>query len=949
MKPRIWSLSLMLLAALLAAVHAAPNRLLQVPALPDAREKLAGLGLRMYGATDNYLLLEDAGATARALHSLGISRQPINLTPVLPVYLVYLPRTGTIEKIEPLVNVILRDGQMILTQMDNRTALRVSQLGGELIRLPEEAFPIPAAGTRQFPPPAFPDSFIQRLVNRVSQDSIRKQIQRLQDFRTRYSLAESCRAAEQYVYDYFTSLGLDSVALDTYEYEGDTWRNVVGTRLGRANPHKMVIICGHMDCTSEDPDNFAPGAEDNASGTAMAIEAARILAHENLDITVKFIAFTGEEQGLLGSISYAQRMRAIGAEIVGVANFDMIAWPGGLFGVAIYCNRASLPMAQFEEDMARLYTTLDHIIIVGSYGSDQLSFHWFGYPATAGAEYGDFYPHYHTTADTIAYCSMPLAAEVAKMGIATVATLALVPAPPDSFQLRDAGTGGKLLAQWQPNTEPDRAGYKLFWGTDSLTYTDSVQLGLVNSHAITGLQNGTRYHATIKAFDSTGHEGMSAPRCNAIPGAVPLVPAGFAALPFPFGIRLTWQRNAELDLAGYNLYRTTVSGGNYQRLNADPLTDSVYRDSALMSDTMYYYAVAAIDTQHNESPHSPEARGKPITLDHGILLVDETRDGSGQPGNPSDAQVDAFYHDLLRGFNYTDWDAARQGVPLAGDVGPYSTVVWHSDDLQQPIAAPAVPGLANYLAGGGKFWLTGWRPIYNLMNQAGGYPYAFRAGQFPYDWLHLAQAKLSGTPDFIAASGVNGYPSLTIDSTKTLPSLHGKLLSIEADIPRDADTVYKFVSFSGDTLFQGQPVGVRWLSGPSKVIFFGFPLYYTKESEARPAALKVMQDLGEPYALQEALEAKALATRFLGAHPNPFRAGTVIEYTLAEPQPVRVAIYDVRGARVRQLVNTTQSQGRHLVRWDGRTSSGEVLPAGIYFCRLSAGEASDTRKLELTQ
>ena len=89
--------------------------------------------------------------------------------------------------------------------------------------------PSPAFGPSPFAPRPAPDTFIQRLIAKVSPDSIQARLQRLQDFSTRYSPTDSCRRAEEYVASYFTSLGLDSVQLDSYPAYGDTWRNVVGT------------------------------------------------------------------------------------------------------------------------------------------------------------------------------------------------------------------------------------------------------------------------------------------------------------------------------------------------------------------------------------------------------------------------------------------------------------------------------------------------------------------------------------------------------------------------------------------------------------------------------------------------------------------------------------------------------------------------------------------------
>jgi hypothetical protein len=905
-----------LLAVVVAAGSAAPSRIAVVPASGRAAlERLAQAGVLEYARTEGFVFAQPSAGPAALPSSLELSLGPD------PAYLV--DATHARSQLPGLV--LWQDGSMLLMQLSPADVDHLSRLGAELRRLPDRPHPIRLAPARSYSLRPDADTLIERLLAKVSPDSIRKQLQRLQDFRTRYTLADSCRAAEQYVFDYFTALGMDSVELDTWYAQGE--RNVVGTILGRRNPEKIAIICGHMDCTSEDPDNYAPGAEDNASGTVMALEAARVLAGESLGQTVKFIAFTGEEQGLIGSYHYAEAMRNVNADITGVLNFDMIAWPGGQFGVAIFCDSASYGLAQMEGHMADVYTTLDHEVIIGSYGSDQLSFQEYGYPATAGAEYGSGYPFYHTTGDTIGNLSMPLAAEVAKMGIAGLVTLALSPSSPDSFRLWDAGTGGALEATWQENTESDLAGYRLMWGTTSGAYTDSVMVGRVSHQRISGLVDGTRYYATITALDSAGHESGPAPEQNAVPGTQPLAPGGVSALPFFFGMAPAWQANTELDLAGYNVYRSTVQGSGYAKVNGALVSDTTYRDSGLMSDTMYYYVVAAVDSSANESPLSAEVRGKPITLDHGILLVDETRDGNGQRGSPSDAQQDAFYHALLRWTRYGDWDVAADGVPLAGDVGPYSVLVWHADDYTQQRIQPAAPGLANYLRYGGKLWLVGWKPMLGLMD-SGSYPFTFSAGQMPYDELHLAGAGQCAADNFIGADGRSGYPDVSVDSTKLFASFEGKLPYVDVLYPRDADTVLTFDAALGDS-FQGKPVGVRWLAGPGKVVCFGFPLYYTVESEARAVALKVLTDLGEPYGIEEGTKSQVEMTKAL---PTVVRGILFLPGSLCPRVSASPCLLDAAGRKVMSL-----RPGPNDVR---------SLAPGVYFIR---SEPSAVTKVVLTK
>jgi hypothetical protein len=104
--------------------------------------------------------------------------------------------------------------------------------------------------------------------------------------------------------------------------------NVVTVLAGQTEPGKECLITAHYDDYSEDPYNYAPGADDNASGTVAILTAAHILKDFQFDYTLKFVGFAGEEQGLLGSEAYAEKAQQRGDTIIGVYNFDMIAYEG---------------------------------------------------------------------------------------------------------------------------------------------------------------------------------------------------------------------------------------------------------------------------------------------------------------------------------------------------------------------------------------------------------------------------------------------------------------------------------------------------------------------------------------------------------------------------------------------------------------------------------------------
>jgi photosystem II stability/assembly factor-like uncharacterized protein len=215
----------------------------------------------------------------------------------------------------------------------------------------------------------------------------------------------------------------DTVTADTM-----VWRNVVATITGEVQPESTCVICGHYDCTSEMPMDSAPGADDNASGTTAVLVAASILKNYRFEKTIKFIGFSGEEQGLFGSSAYAQEM-ADTVDFRGVLNFDMISFcSDSTFDLNVITDIRSNSLAWLLVDsLAPRYTTLAAHRVVNSSErySDHASFWDIKVRAICAIETGyDSNPNYHTTNDVLSTLNLPFATEVVKLGVAGIAYLA---------------------------------------------------------------------------------------------------------------------------------------------------------------------------------------------------------------------------------------------------------------------------------------------------------------------------------------------------------------------------------------------------------------------------------------------------------------------------------------------------------------------------------------------
>ncbi|MEE8640190.1 MAG: M20/M25/M40 family metallo-hydrolase, partial [bacterium] len=184
--------------------------------------------------------------------------------------------------------------------------------------------------------------------------------------------------------------------------------NVIGERRGTEAADEIVIIGGHFDSVSEQVPSLAPGADDNASGTACAMAAARAFRGMSFKRTVRYVAFGAEEHGLIGSKAYADHCAQKGEKIVAFLNADMVCYDeesGRRDDYAVDYGRYAW-LFDYLKTTGGLYGN-NLIYESGSCGSDQKSFWDMGYAAMGviegevGPGGGQEYPYYHGSMDTL--------------------------------------------------------------------------------------------------------------------------------------------------------------------------------------------------------------------------------------------------------------------------------------------------------------------------------------------------------------------------------------------------------------------------------------------------------------------------------------------------------------------------------------------------------------------
>lgn len=820
---------------------------------------------------------------------------------------------------------------------------------------------------RQFRAPSVPtrslpwDPIIQAVVDEVNTDSLTSYIQRLQDFGSRLIVGDSSYAASQWLADLLTSWDY-AARFDSFyvsrpamgNWPGVGWeRNVIARKAGTGGSAARYVIGGHFDSIVWSDTALArinaPGADDNASGTAGALEAARVLRDFPLEKDVDFAAWAAEEIGLVGSTVYCLQAAQQGVVVEGMVNMDMI---GYMDDSRLDCmiQYAAAPWAWFADlyrQAAQTYVPeLTVTPTIASGGSDWYPFAMVGYPAVGAAEQArtSFNPYYHSIHDSIQTLSPQLYTAITKASVATLAVLGVCPGPVTGVTAQDMGDGSALSVHWSASPEPDIAGYWVWWGPAPQTYADSALVigSQSTSHFVDGLTAGTPYYIAVRAVDTEGHMSYRAVEIVAVPQVVPQAPSGIAAAPVPGGIRIDWARNSEADLAGYRLHRR-VNDGDYA-LVADQVSDTTYVDAGLSGADRYYYRVEAVDGSGNVSLPSASAYGRPLTLDQGVLVVDETRN---HPSSP-DSIHDAFYRTILRGFTTTEFEyGAQDQAPVLSDFAPYSSVLWHADDFAQFLAAPHVPALQSYLDAGGKLWFVGWKPSADLTGSS-IYPMTFEEGSFMHDYMGIARVELSGIADsLVGVRGEPGWPDLAVNPAAVPSASWGPTLRyVEAwTLAPSTEVIYRADMTVDASAFDGTICGVRRTSGPA-VVFFGFPLSLMEETGARQAARTVLAAFGEVLGSDDALAVPA--TLHVDAAPNPFQGSTVISFS-APTGKVTVRLFDMAGRLVATLVDGWLPEGSHDVHWDGRDRTGSPVGSGTYLCRVEMPGGRSSQKLLLVR
>jgi len=417
---------------------------------------------RYWDPDGSQILLTEAGPESQAqIESLGIPFRSLDPDARDAAYfLVYTPYPLDPALLPKSAWVLETRANFWLLRAEPAEMLALSQSGFEVQRLVLQPLLLePERPANQVTAALTPNPAIQAMIDQVSAAAAADYVGGLSGahavsvndnaytFSTRYTWAEiPIKKATRYVYEQFINMGLTSYYDTYYLFYNNVnveLRHVIAEQPGLTDPDCIVLLTGHLDSTSNDPYNNAPGADDNASGSTGVLLAASILHQYDFACTLRYALFTGEEQvvtyGYFGSKFYAQELAAGDENLIAVINLDMIGYNSDQYEIIELHTRADnakdLAIANLFKNVITTYdiNLTTQIVQDGLAWSDHASFWNQGYNAILAMEdFQNFTPFYHSTGDTLSTLNTTYLRDFIRATVGTLAHLAgyIPPEPP---------------------------------------------------------------------------------------------------------------------------------------------------------------------------------------------------------------------------------------------------------------------------------------------------------------------------------------------------------------------------------------------------------------------------------------------------------------------------------------------------------------------------------------
>lgn len=406
---------------------------------------------------------------------------------------------------------------------------------------------------------------LHEVVGQVNPERMRADITAMVGFGTRHTLSDTVSdtrgigAARRWVGRQFEGISRDcggclEIVTPSQVFTNNRVPNptevmdIVAIQRGTGDPNRVIIITGHLDSRVTDVMNFtsdAPGANDDASGVAAVLEAARVLSQHRFEATLVYAALSGEEQGLLGGKVLADYAQEQGWRVEANLNNDIVGNSEGQTGVRDMTrirvfsegtktveteaqeerrrynggelDSSSRNLARFVDGIADRYLTnfdVDMIYRTDRYGrgGDQVEMLRHGFPAVRITEAAEHYDRQHQDlrtengvvyGDTIDGVDFAYLGQVARLNIATMAALGNAPASPLGVTIEGA-VKPDTTVKW--DAVPGAAGYRVWWrSTTAPQWTHSRWAGNVTQIVLPGVVIDDFFFG-VSAVSADGYE-----------------------------------------------------------------------------------------------------------------------------------------------------------------------------------------------------------------------------------------------------------------------------------------------------------------------------------------------------------------------------------------------------------------------------------------------------------
>ena len=412
---------------------------------------------------------------------------------------------------------------------------------------------------------------LTKIAEAPSAERIEKDINILVGFGTRHTLSDTTSqtrgigAARRWIKSEFDNISSECnncldvqfqrnlVPKDDRRIIRDTWVvNVVAIQRGTQFPDRYVIMSGDIDSRVSDPNNFtsdSPGANDNASGMAGTIEAARVLSKYKFPVSIIYVGLSGEEQGLFGGKYLAKKAREEGWDIIGIINNDMIGNIHGIDGVIdnstfrVFSEAVSMKMTDKQKGAMRYYggevdgpsrqlarhidkltdkymTNLDAIMIYRldrfGRGGHHRPFNDEGFTGVRIMETHENYNRQHQDireengikyGDVIEGVDFDYAAKLTAVNAISLASLASAPEIPKNVMIGGAVQPSTRL-QWDEVEDENILGYKVYWrDTTSPVWQYSRFVGKVTKYTLENIVIDN-YFFGVASISTNGAESL---------------------------------------------------------------------------------------------------------------------------------------------------------------------------------------------------------------------------------------------------------------------------------------------------------------------------------------------------------------------------------------------------------------------------------------------------------